>query len=100
MKIPKKIKIEGITFTIYKLSNEEMETLKNSNEEGDICGLTLFRENKILINSSYSIEMQEQTFMHELVHICDSRMNPLTEEQIDSFARRLSAIFKDNNLFP
>ena len=96
MNIPNRIKIEGMTFRVFKLSAKEMDSLKKEDETGSICGFTDFETAKILINDSYCEEMKEQTLMHEIVHICDSRMNPLTEEQIDNFARRLYAILKDN----
>ena len=96
MNIPNKIKIEGMNFRVFKMTAEEMNSLKKEGEEGSICGFTDFETAKILINDSYCEEMKEQTLMHEIVHICDSRMNPLTEEQIDNMARRLYAIFKNN----
>lgn len=100
MNIPKKLKIEGMNFSVFVLSAEEMNSLKPEDAKGTLCGVTDFEATKILINNSYCQEMKEQTLMHELVHICDSRMNPLTEEQIDNLARRLYAVLKDNpNLF-
>ncbi|MCK9442314.1 MAG: hypothetical protein M0Q13_12955 [Methanothrix sp.] len=98
MNIPKKIRVEGIDFSVLILSNEQMNSLKkdDESEKGVLCGITDFEETKILINNAYCESMREQTFWHELIHIIDSRMNPLTEEQIDNLARRLNAIFKDN----
>ena len=96
MNIPNKVRVEGINFKVYQLSAEEINSLKSKNQEGDVCGFTSFEDAKILINDSYCQEMKEQTFMHELIHVCDSRMNPLTEDQIDNLARRLYGIIKDN----
>lgn len=103
MKIPNKVKIEGIEFKVLTLTDEEMnKVVGNEDKTGNssLCGYTSFKDCTILINSSYNGAMQEQTFWHEVVHTLDSRMNPLTEEQIDTFARRLNAFIKDNkNIF-
>lgn len=103
MKIPNKVKIEGIEFKVLTLTDEEMnKVIGNEDKTGNssLCGYTSFKDCTILINSSYNGAMQEQTFWHEVVHTLDSRMNPLTEEQIDTFARRLNAFVKDNkNIF-
>lgn len=103
MKIPNKIKVEGIEFKVLTLTDEEMnKVVGNEDKSGNssLCGYTSFKDCTILINSSYSNAMQIQTFVHEALHIIDSRMNPLTEEQIDSMARRLNAFFIDNkNIF-
>jgi len=96
MKIPEKIRVEGVTYKVFKLSDEEMASLYDG--EGSVCGITVFTDCKILINNSYCREMQEQTFIHELMHIVDSRIDPLTEEQIDTMARRMYSVFKDNKI--
>jgi Zn-dependent peptidase ImmA (M78 family) len=102
MKIPNKIKIEGIEFKIFMLTDEEMNKIVGNEDKtgnSSLCGYTSFKDCTILINSSYNADMQIQTFFHELVHICDSRMVPLDENSIDNMARRLYAAIKDNKLF-
>lgn len=99
MNIPNRLKIEGIEFKVLMVTNEEMNSIvgnKAAEEGGTVCGYTSFEECKILINNSYCRAQQEVTLLHEITHICDSRMNPLSEQQIDDFARRLNAVFKDN----
>jgi uncharacterized protein YaaR (DUF327 family) len=94
--IPAKLKLEGMVYRVIQISNEQINTLKREEEIGDICGFTEFEDNNIYLNSKYGKESQHQTLLHELIHISDSRMNPLTEEQIDNLARRLFAIIRDN----
>jgi Zn-dependent peptidase ImmA (M78 family) len=102
MKIPNKIKVEGIEFKVLTLTDEEMnKVVGNEDKSGNssLCGYTSFKDCIILINSSYNDDMKIQTIFHELVHICDSRMSPLDENQVDNIARRLYAVIKDNKLF-
>lgn len=101
MKIPNKIKVEGIEFKIFLLTDEEMNKVIGNEDRGNssLCGYTSFKDCTILINSSYNDDMKIQTIFHELVHICDSRMQPLCENQVDDIARRLYAVIKDNKLF-
>jgi Zn-dependent peptidase ImmA (M78 family) len=102
MKIPNKIKVEGIEFKVLTLTDEEMnKVVGNEDKSGNssLCGYTSFKDCTILINSSYNDDMKIQTIFHELVHICDSRMSPLDENQVDNIARRLYAVIKDNKLF-
>jgi hypothetical protein len=62
MKIPKRFKLAGQTIQV--IIDKELQ------HREDLWGLTVYRENKILLDEAIARPQtgQEQTFLHELVH--------------------------------
>ena len=83
MKIPKKVKISGL---IYDVVFEERES--------DL-GCVQYENLKIILDSSAGPEKQAQTFLHEILHICNGA---LEEAVINPMAQVLFAALKDNKL--
>jgi hypothetical protein len=81
MKIPKQIKVGGIT---YKISIVPM---------GDDLGQTDFRTSTIRINEALNEEQKMASFIHELVHCINTQLN---EETVDYIALSINQIIKDN----
>ncbi len=92
MKIPKKVKICGLNYTIrFNDSLHIKEGLQGT-----------LRENQleiILQNKDYNFQKVEQTFWHEIFHAIDLNYcnNELTEKQVDNIANGLYQVLKDNH---
>lgn len=84
MKIPKKVKVGGLYFTII-----ESQDVAN---QGGVFGSTHFRQQKIFLEKSETQQMKEATFWHEVLHtlmqssgltkIMEDKEKKLTEEEI------------------
>ena len=94
MKIPKKIKICGLDYTI-ELSDKLVE---DDNASGQHIPTKL----KIKLHvGNYHPQKIEQTFWHEILHAINTNycgQKELTEEQVDTFANGFYQVLKDNNL--
>jgi hypothetical protein len=83
IKLPKQLKIGGIT---YKIELAPM---------GDDLGQTDFRTSLIRVNEALNDEQKLAAFIHECFHA----INPqLTEEQVDYLALSVNQILVDNKL--
>ena len=88
MKIPRKIRMDGVDWKIIKTSND-----LNSN----IMGTTYPHAKEILLSTDSG--QIESTFLHEVVHVIDlDRGLELSENQVQSLASGLYAAIVDNNL--
>lgn len=99
MKIPKQIKIGGLT---YHITFSPKECSSNS-----AFGIESSYKQKIFIDSNAPKERQEQTFFHEILHAIDHTFHcgpgekeslGLTENQIKSFAAHLYLVLEENDL--
>lgn len=81
MKLPKQIKIGGIT---YKIDIVPM---------GDDLGQTDFRTSSIRISEDLNDEQKLASLIHECVHCLNTQ---LTEEQVDYLALSINQILVDN----
>ena len=94
MKIPDKIKINGVEYGI-----EFVEAVEDDIHEVEFTGRVLFRENKIKISNSYKTDSKFRTLLHEIIHILDYDYKmELPEETIRRLASGLYGTLKDNNL--
>lgn len=102
MKIPKTIKVGAHIFTV------ELTKPKDTERNRTNWGKTMLEEKRILIDRELPESQLEETFLHEIMHICfhESRINydidekvALTEEQIVSrLITPLHSILKNNKL--
>lgn len=100
MIIPETLKIGGLTWKV--------EHHKGVANEGGVFGSTHFKYATIYLDPENSQERDEQTFLHELLHVAfdhgglNSRepFNTKANQEmlIDALANGLYGILKDNNL--
>jgi len=100
MKIPKQLKCGGLIFQV----KESQEVANASN----VWGQTQFRQQKIFLETSETQQKKEETFLHEILHIClwqsgiGSRLaridKDLEEDIVGSIDSYLYQILKDNKL--
>lgn len=97
MKIPKKLKVGSHTYTIITEKNK-----------GELCepkywGKTESRNLKIYLDVNLPTSKQEETLLHEMVHIAFDqagidRSDAEEEYLVNAISNQLYAILKDNNL--
>ena len=93
MKIPKKVKVNGIYFKIEFVK----EALDDINDHATYIGRVLFKEHKILLLNSYTPERQFRTLLHEIIHIIDDDIKiGLEEDDICRLEVGLYQVLKDN----
>lgn len=99
LKIPKKVKIRN---TIFRVEIDPEFTRRNPNA----LGQTFLAGGVIKIDGILSKQMQEVTFLHEIIHaICfHSALGPLfTPQQHEAISHELSEslyqVIKENDLF-
>lgn len=102
MKIPKKINTGGHVYSVELKKSKDAEKGRNN------WGVTFLEDKRIIIDSDIPRSLQEETFLHEVMHVCfnESQMGAdisnkvfLDEEQMVSrLASSLYAILKDNKL--
>lgn len=98
-KIPKKIKVGGMWWTIERVDEKNPE--KNENN----MGRTLFRQKKILIQKDLHHQQLENTFLHELLHVCmyESRLtwdldDKIEESVVSRLGNVLYQVLHDNKI--
>jgi Zn-dependent peptidase ImmA (M78 family) len=84
--IPDKIKVGGIVYHVV-LADDWL------GRDGT-DGMVEDSNNTIYINQNLSREFQAITFIHEVLHCCNSTVN---HEFLDSLSEQLYQIFADNN---
>lgn len=96
MKIPKKIHFSGFD---YKVRFEK------DLEGGEIWGRTTAKNQEIVLEEDVHLQKQEQTFIHELMHIAFKHTNGWEkfsgdeeERMVKSWSMNIYGILKDNNL--
>jgi hypothetical protein len=83
MKIPKKIKSQGLWWSIKLV------------DDMDDLGKTDYDKQTIEIRSHLSKHQQEITLLHEILHTINTTLN---HDTLDSFAIQLHQVLSDNNL--
>lgn len=93
MKIPEKVKIGGLKFTIQEKEHE----LRDKQCSGRSCGNT----QQIVLDKGISKQFKETTFIHEVIHQIDFVYNiGLEHQQVFQLEAGIYAFIKDNpNLF-
>ena len=90
-KIPSKVKIGGLE---YNISIEENMT-RDRARYGESCG----NKHEIKIDPSSSQQLQETTFIHEILHQIDFVYNiDLKHEQVYALEAGIYAFLKSNSL--
>lgn len=54
---------------------------------------------EIRLSNSMCHEVMCRTFLHEVLHICDSQVKPIPEHRIDDMSRRLYDFLINNKIF-
>lgn len=100
MKIPKQLKCGGLIFGV-----RESQDVANA---ANVWGQTQFKQQKIFLEEGETQQKKEETFLHEIVHIClgQSGIVPrlqrldkdLEEDIVGSIDSHLYQILKDNHL--
>lgn len=85
MKLPKKLKIGGHTFTV-----ELLDKLEN-----DAFGTTMQAKNLLQFRKGIPASQLESTFLHEILHVINYN---LTEEQVEYIANGLYQVIVDNKI--
>lgn len=89
MKIPKKIKVGGIT---YKVKNVDIITAGTG-----VCGSCNYDNSTIELLKKHKRQAKEQTFIHELLHAIFYHCNiEQDEHKIELLAQALYMVIKDN----
>jgi len=95
MKIPKKVKIDGINYIVKKVKvGEEPPLMKNHAD-----GQTNYGDCIIYLDAKLNKQRMFQIFMHEIIHAIEWA-NDLSssESYIQSMSSGLFQVLKDNNL--
>lgn len=90
MKIPPKIKINNIWWTIKEVLGSEIDS------DDVVCGDQSAITQTIRINKDMSPEMKEVTLIHEIIHCIDGELDHNLVEMISSC---LHQVITENNLF-
>lgn len=91
MKIPKSVKIGGVTFKV-------IEAEEWSGNDGETDGQIFYdkkRGNVIYIDSTMTQEAKEATLIHEALHAMNATMS---HEFLDSLSNQMYQFLKDNRL--
>lgn len=94
MKIPKSIKIGGAVYGVVLVDG-----LRDpENENGIIHGKCDQTKRFIHLNAANEPNMQETTFLHELVHALSEiyGITPMPEADVDRLANGLHAVIRQN----
>ena len=92
MKIPKKIKVEGHVYDIKWVDGEILDEGDDGLVYADVDRVDLL----IRLRKDMKRSVLEESFFHEIIHLCDSDTHPMSHKLVDDIARRLYAILKDN----
>lgn len=100
MKIPNKLKCGGLIYDV-RLDGDVAKAAQ-------VFGQTQFSKQIVYIDGAETQQMQEETLLHEILHIClfNSGMNgrlerlerELEEDLVSAISPTLFAILKDNGL--
>lgn len=94
MKIPNKLKFEGHVFDIKWVDGKEFE-----DENDELTYADVDRGNLLIrLRKRVKRTVMEESFFHELIHLCDSETHPMNHKLVDDLARRLYATLKENKL--
>ena len=93
MKIPKRLKVAGVTYSIVLIKNQETvsDEFLYGNANHRIC--------EIKINGDCPPDVQQETFFHEAIHALNQRYGLCLEEaQVKTLGAGVHQILKDNKL--
>ena len=95
MRIPEKLKFEGHVFDIEWVDGKDFEDNKEELTYADV------NKSKLLIRLRKDIKrsIMESSFIHEIIHLCDSETHPMSHKLVDDIARRLYVLLKENGMF-
>jgi len=94
LKIPDKVKVAGIEYKV-----EICKDYTDEMNEAEFRGKVFFKENKIKLLNSYSIDEKMRTLIHEVLHIIDDNSKiDMSEETIRRVSCGLYQVLKDNKL--
>jgi hypothetical protein len=97
MIIPEKLKVEGHIFDVKWVDGKDLD------DDDDDKSLTYADVDRAeltirLRNNGVKKSVMEESFFHEIIHLCDSETHPMSHKLVDDIARRLYALLKENNL--
>lgn len=91
MKIPKKLKIGGHTFTVKEVSEVAIEAINTADDMGS-CDL---QELVIYLSADQSQSRKEAVLIHEILHALNPQMKHVF---LTGLAEQLYQVLKDNRL--
>jgi hypothetical protein len=94
MIIPDKLLVEGHVIDITFLEEDDILEVKGKLVNGCIDKQYC----KMVLNKNAARSVLEETFIHEILHLCECQYHILKEPVLDGLARRLYSILKNNNL--
>lgn len=105
MSIPKKIKLGGHTINVIQQKGGNIPSH---------CGMTSANSNTIIVNIDNPMSIQEETLLHEIIHLIffnmghgfkghqdidgDEEREPHTEHTVEGLAQGLYQVLSDNDL--
>ena len=97
MKIPKKIKIDNLTYKVFLVNKAVVKGFKS--KKRILCGFVDSNKQIIRVATKYSKDEVAETLLHEILHSCCFRENVnLKEGETIKLSRRLHQVLKDNKL--
>lgn len=96
MIIPEKLKVEGHIFDVKWVDGKVLDD--NDDESLTYADVDRAELTIRLRNNGVKKSVMEESFFHEIIHLCDSETHPMSHKLVDDIARRLYALLKENNL--
>jgi len=94
MKIPKHLKFEGHIFSVKWVDGKDLDDSEDEFVYADVDRSNLL----IRLRKGVKRSIIEESFFHEIIHLCDSETHPMSHKLVDDIARRLYAILKENKM--
>lgn len=95
MKIPNKVKINGIDYEVKKIKIGEVPPLMKNHADGQ----TSYSECIIYLDNELNEQRMFQIFLHEIIHTIEWANNlDSSEDYIQSMSSGLYQVLKDNKL--
>jgi predicted metal-dependent peptidase len=97
MKIPEKVKIGGLTYTV-------IFTAQPNESDSDVDGIVVYEKQEIRLKAGFAKEYTEKVFLHEVIHAIINHFQISFKGQdefvTETMAHGIYMIYKDNpNMF-
>ena len=88
MKLPKKLDILGITYTVEYATGDAMQNM---------AGWHIPKTSKIILNCDCNEDVQEETLLHEIIEAVTSKNNlPMEHQELATLSSCLYQVLKAN----
>jgi hypothetical protein len=95
MKIPEKLRFEGHIFDVEWVDGKDFKDTEEELTYADVDRSDLL----IRLRKNVKRSVIEGSFIHEIIHLCDSETHPMSHKLVDDIARRLYVLLKENDMF-